>query len=40
MADTAPLYFEAHLNMLRPANRAAETAMQEIRGRVVVTIKP
>jgi hypothetical protein len=25
--------------MLRPANRAAETAMQEIRGRVVVTIK-
>jgi hypothetical protein len=25
--------------MMRPANRAAETAMQEIRGRVVVTIK-
>jgi hypothetical protein len=36
--DKAPLYFEAHLGMLRPANRAAETAMQEIRGRVTVKI--
>ncbi len=39
MSDQAPLYFETSLGMLRPANRAAETAMQEIRGRVVVTIK-
>ena len=39
MADKAPLLFEAHLGMLRPANAAAETAMREIRGRVRVEIK-
>ena len=39
MSDKAPLIFEAHLGMLRPASSAAETAMQTIRGRVVVTIK-
>ncbi|MCR4297240.1 MAG: hypothetical protein NUV75_00595 [Gallionella sp.] len=39
MSDTAPLLFEAHLNMLRPANRMAEEAMQAIRGRVRVEIK-
>lgn len=39
MSDRAPLIFEAHLGMLRPANAAAETAMREIRGRVRVEIK-
>ena len=39
MSDKPPLLFTAHLGMLKPANRAAETAMQEVRGRVVVTIK-
>ena len=39
MADKAPLYFEAHLGMLRPANAAAETAMRETKGRVRVDIK-
>ena len=39
MSDKAPLIFEAHLGMLRPANAAAETAMREIRGRVRVEIK-
>lgn len=34
MADRAPLYFETHLGMLRPANRAAEEAMREINGTV------
>lgn len=38
-ADKAPLMFEAHLGMLRPANAAAETAMREMRGRVRVDIK-
>lgn len=38
-ADTPPLYFQAHLGMLRPANAAAETAMREIKGRVRVEIK-
>lgn len=37
--DKPPLYFTAHLGMLKPANRAAETAMREVKGRVVVTIK-
>lgn len=37
--DKAPLLFEAHLGMLRPANAAAETAMREIRGRVRCEIK-
>ena len=39
MADKAPLLFEAHLGMLRPANRMAEEAMQHIKGRVRVEIK-
>lgn len=39
MADTAPLYFEARLGMLAPANRKAEEAMREIKGRVRVEIK-
>lgn len=38
-ADQPPLIFVAHLGMLRPASSAAETAMQEVRGRVTVTIK-
>ena len=33
-ADKAPLLFDAHLGMLRPANRAAEEALREIKGRV------
>lgn len=36
--DKAPLIFEAKLGMLKPANKAAETAMQEIKGRVTVKI--
>lgn len=39
MADRAPLLFDAHLGMLRPANKAAETALREIRGRVRCEIK-
>lgn len=39
MSDKAPLIFEAHLGMLRPANAMAEKALQEIRGRVAVDIK-
>ena len=39
MADRAPLIFEARLGMLSPANRIAEEAMQEIKGRVMVEIK-
>jgi len=38
MSNKAPLMFEAHLGMLRPANRVAEIAMQETRGRVKVTM--
>ena len=38
MADKAPLMFEAHLGMLRPANRAAEEALRDIAGRVRVTM--
>ena len=38
MADEAPLFFDAHLGMLRPANAVAEEAMREIRGRVAVKI--
>ena len=37
MAD-APLYFEARLGGLFPANRVAEEAMQQITGRVSVKI--
>ncbi len=39
MADKPPLYFEAHLGMLRPANRMAEEAMREIKGTVRVEIR-
>jgi len=39
VSDKPPLYFQAHLGMLRPANRAAEEAMREIQGRVTVEIK-
>ena len=39
MSDKAPMLFEAHLGMLRPANRVAEEAMREVRGRVRVEIK-
>ena len=39
MSDRAPLLFDAHLGMLRPANAAAETAMRDIKGRVRVEIK-
>jgi hypothetical protein len=38
MADEAPLLFDAHLGMLRPANKVAEEAMREIKGRVTVKI--
>lgn len=37
--EKAPLYFEARLGMLKPANRAAEEALREIKGRVRVEIK-
>lgn len=39
MPDRAPLYFQTHLGMLRPANAAAETAMRDIKGKVRVEIK-
>lgn len=39
MSDRAPLLFEARLGMLSPANRAAEEAMREIKGRVRVEIR-
>lgn len=38
MTDKAPLYFEARLGMLKPANRAAEEAMHEITGTVRATL--
>lgn len=38
MPERAPLVFEAHLGMLRPASRVAEEAMREIHGKVRVTI--
>lgn len=38
MTDRAPLYFEARLGMLKPANRAAEEAMREITGTVRATL--
>lgn len=38
MADEAPLYFDAHLGMLRPASAKAEEAMREVKGRVAVKI--
>jgi hypothetical protein len=39
MADKSPMLFEARLGMLKPANRVAEEAMREIRGKVRVEIK-
>jgi hypothetical protein len=39
MTDKAPLFFEAKLGMLKPANVAAENAMREIKGRVRVEIR-
>lgn len=39
MADKAPLLFDVRLGMLKPASRAAEEAMREIKGRVRVEIK-
>ena len=39
MADKAPLYFEARLGGLFPANRTAEEAVSHIKGRVRVEIK-
>ena len=39
MADKAPLFFTAHLGMLRPANAKAEEAMREVKGRVSVEIR-
>lgn len=38
-ADKVPLLFETRLGMLKPANRAAEEAMREIKGKVRVEIK-
>ena len=38
MADKAPLLFDARLGGLFPANRAAEEALREIKGRVRCTI--
>lgn len=37
--DKAPLIFEAHLGMLRPASQKAVEAMSEIKGRVRVEIR-
>ena len=39
MTDKAPLYFVARLGMLAPANRTAEEAMHDIKGRVRVEIR-
>jgi len=39
MNDKAPLIFEAHLGMLRPASQKAAEAMQEVKGRVRVEIR-
>lgn len=38
MKDSAPLYFNARLGGLFPANAAAENAMREIKGRVRCSI--
>lgn len=37
--EKSPLYFESRLGMLKPANRAAEEALREIKGRVRIEIK-
>lgn len=39
MTSEPPLIFEAYLGMLRPANRMAEEAMREVKGRVQVQIR-
>lgn len=39
MSEKAPLIFETHLGMLRPANKVAEEALREIKGRVRVEIR-
>jgi hypothetical protein len=39
MPDKAPLIFEARLGRLIPANRAAEEALQHVKGRVRVEIR-
>ena len=39
MADKAPLLFELHLGMLRPANKQAQEALTALSGRVRVEIK-
>lgn len=39
MSDKAPLLFEPHLAMLRPANKVAEDALRMLSGRVRVEIK-
>jgi hypothetical protein len=39
MSDKAPLLFQTRLGMLAPANRAAEEAMREIKGKVRCEIK-
>lgn len=36
MADKSPLLFTNHLGMLRPANKAAQEAMSEVKGTVAV----
>lgn len=38
MTDQPPLYFEPHLGMLKPRNKAAEDALRELKGRVTVKI--
>lgn len=37
--DKAPMFFEAHLGMLRPVSLNAQQAMQEVKGRVRVEIR-
>jgi len=39
VSEKPPLYFEVRLGMLKPANRTAEEAMREIKGRIRVEIK-
>ena len=38
MSDRAPLFFDTRLGGLFPANLAAQNAMQEVKGRVRVTM--
>ena len=39
MKNEPPLIFESYLGMLRPASKAGEDAMKEIKGKVKITIK-